>query len=714
MSPTVDVGELLDEYQLWVQRVLDIRDAVRSAYESGAYSHQFIDRVCSKVIVDMFKQPGTFRSSGLPYSTRISNLIRPFLTGERHPHPQLTPAVSWRHIETYLKRCPTPVQAAVVCAFVRGDAVEDMANRTGWSRHRAHLLRSEAVEYLRKIDTAGSIRVSGDPAGTIESDQTAYPPSEMFASQANAGKELCERAAADRLKFWADEARELLWANDFDEVLDWSNPPFARWFADGTINVAVNCVDRHVSAGKGDRVAIHWVGEPDDHRDITYGQLQRDVSRAANYFTSIGLSAGDRVAIFMPPLPEAIVAMLACARLGLVHVVVSAESPAAVLRSLVIDSQAKAVITSDGQYLRGVPAPVKSIVDEVLEGDDPPCESVETVIVVRRTARDAELKWVDGRDVWWQNTVEAADEHHTAQPFDAEHPLFLIYTMGTDGKPNGIVHSSGGYLTQVRYTFYYVFDYKEGRDVFWCNAPLGCIAGHYMVYGPLTNGATSVIYEGAANVPDRHRHFQIIENFGVTVYFVALALIDTFMKWGREIPDTHDLSSLRLLGGMGESSNPDAPRWYREVVGGGRCPVVNTWWQSETGAVMIAPLPGLTAAKPGSPTTPVPGISAHIVDAEDDLVALGEHGRLVVDRPWPSMLRGIWGDDERFVKTYWSQFGGRGWYFTGVKARYDMEDAIWVLSRADDVNNASGNERSPTSLAGGPVHEIEVRFIGHT
>ena len=339
------------------------------------------------------------------------------------------------------------------------------------------------------------------------------------------------------------------------------------------------------------------MGELGDSRDITYRQLQRDVCKAANYFTDIGLEAGDRVAIYMPMIPEAIVAMLACARLGLVHVVVPAGSPAAVLRSRVIDSRARVVITPDGEYRRGMPAPVKEFVDEALTAGEGPCQFVETVIVVRHTGHDPELNWVVGRDVWWQDTVEAADEHHAALSFDAEHPLFLLYTSGADGKPNGIVHSSGGYLTQVRHSFHSVFDYEEGRDVFWCDSHLGCVAGHYMVYGPLTNGATSVIYEGAANFPDPHRHFEIIETYGVTVYYVTLTLIHAFMTWGRGLPDAHDLSSLRLLGGMGEQNSPEAWQWYREVVGGDRCPIVNTWWQSETGAVMIAPLPGLTAAK---------------------------------------------------------------------------------------------------------------------
>ncbi len=511
------------------------------------------------------------------------------------------------------------------------------------------------------------------------------PSASLCETHANAGKELCERATTDRLKFWADEARALLWDDEFNQVLDWSCPPFARWFVGGSINVAVNCVDRHVDAGHGDRVAIHWVGEPGDCRNITYRHLQQDVSRAANYFTSMGLVTGDRVAIYMPPLPEAIVAMLACARLGLIHVVVSTDTTAAVLRSHVIDCQARVVIVSDGQYLGGRPASVKNTVDEAVGVGDGSCRSVETVIVVRRTAHDPEINWVEGRDVWWHDTVDVADEHHAALSFDAEHPLFLIYTVGVDGESVGIIHSSGGYLTQVRYTFHYVFDHKEDRDVFWCDAVLGCIAGHYMVYGPMANGATSVVYEGAANLTDPRRRKLIIEEHGVTVYYSALPMSGGFVARERNAPGAHDLSSLRLLGAPAEPSNPEVWQWYRQIIGSGDCPVIHTWWQAETGAPMIAPLPGLTAADAGSPARPVPGISAHIVDDDYDLVDLGGRGRLVVDRPWPSMLRGIWGDDERFVKTYWSQFGGRGWYFTGVDARYDEEDAIWLLSREHDV-----------------------------
>jgi acetyl-CoA synthetase len=529
----------------------------------------------------------------------------------------------------------------------------------------------------------------GFATAVSELERASYSPSAVFASQAKAGEELCERAWKDRLSFWAEQARELWWSSDFSEIVDWSNAPFVRWFVGGTTNVAVNCIDRHIAAGNGERVAIHWVGEPGDSREITYDQLLNDVGKAANYFTDIGLRAGDRVAIAMPMIPEAIVAMLACARLGLIHLTVLPDSSAEALRSYVNDAQAKLLITSDGQYRRGAPTPLKSIVDDALAGGDTPCRSVETVIVARRTGDDVVSNWVVGRDVWWHDTVGLAREGHEAQPFDAEHPLFLLYTSNGEERPKGILHTSGGYLTQARYTFHYVFDHKEDLDVFWCDADLASIAGHtYQVYGPLSDGATSVIYEGAADFPDEHRHFRIIDDYGVTIYYVAPTLIRSFIKWGREVPDVHDLSSLRLLAVIGEAINQATWQWYRDVIGGNRCLIADTWWQIETGAIMIAPLPGVGEAKPGSPVSPLPGISAHIVDDGTNLVGMGERGNLVLDRPWPSMLRGIWGDDKRFVETYWSQFAERYWCFTGVGAGYDDEDAIWIAGRDNDAMNA--------------------------
>ena len=534
-----------------------------------------------------------------------------------------------------------------------------------------------------------------------------YPPSPEFVAQANGTAALYDHADADRLEFWAEQGRRLDWDTDFDQVLDWSDAPFAKWFVGGKLNVAVNCVDRHVAAGKGDRVAIHWVGEPGDSRDLTYSQLKDEVSKAANYFASIGLVPGDRVAIYMPMVPEALVSMLACARLGLTHSVVFAGFSAGALRSRVDDAEAKLVITTDGQFRRGKPAPLKTAVDEALGTGDDAAKSVEKVLVVRRTNHDPDLNWVEGRDVWLEDTVDESSTHHEPEAFDAEHPLFLLYTSGTTGKPKGIVHTSGGYLTQASYTFHYVFDHKEGRDVFWCGADIGWVTGHsYLVYGPLSNGATEVVYEGTPNSPNEHRHFEIIEKYGVTTYYIAPTLIRTFMKWGCQIPDAHDLSSIRLLGSVGEPINPEAWKWFREVIGADSAPIVDTWWQTETGAIMISPLPGVTATKPGSAMGPLPGISAKIVDDNGQPVGAGEQGYLVLDQPWPSMLRGIWGDDERYRDTYWSRFAEQGWYFAGDGARYDDDGALWVLGRVDDVMNISGHRISTA--------EVESALVGHS
>ncbi|ADG80488.1 Acetyl-coenzyme A synthetase OS=Tsukamurella paurometabola (strain ATCC 8368 / DSM / CCUG 35730/ CIP 100753 / JCM 10117 / KCTC 9821 / NBRC 16120 / NCIMB 702349 / NCTC 13040) OX=521096 GN=acsA PE=3 SV=1 [Tsukamurella paurometabola] len=539
-----------------------------------------------------------------------------------------------------------------------------------------------------------------------DSATSAYPPSADFAAQANThGRELYDRAEADRLGFWAEQANRLDWDTPFGEVLDWSGAPFAKWFVGGKLNVAYNCVDRHVIAGNGDRVAIHWVGEPGDTRDITYADLQAEVSRAANYLSSLGLNAGDRIAIYMPMVPEAIVAMLACARLGLTHSVVFGGFSAGALRSRIDDAQAKVVITTDGQFRRGKPAPLKANVDEALDMDvdGAKATSVEKVIVVQRCTND--IDWHD-RDVWWHESVGAASPEHTPEAFDAEHPLFLLYTSGTTGKPKGIVHSSGGYLTQAAYTHYYLFDLKPEKDVYWCTADIGWVTGHtYIVYGPLANGATQIVYEGTPNSPTEHRHFEIIEKYGVSIYYIAPTLVRTFMKWGREIPDAHDLRSIRVLGSVGEPINPEAWRWYREVIGAGTAPIVDTWWQTETGAAMVAPLPGTTTLKPGSAMEPVPGISANIVDDDGNSLPRGESGLLVLDEPWPAMLRGIWGDPERFVDTYWSRYADQGWYFAGDGARYDEDGALWVLGRVDDVMNISGHRISTA--------EVESALVGH-
>ncbi|CAM5738842.1 acetate--CoA ligase [Mycolicibacterium aubagnense] len=535
----------------------------------------------------------------------------------------------------------------------------------------------------------------------------AYPPPAEFAAQANATAALYQEADADRLEFWRRQGERLSWATPFTQVLDWSNAPFATWFGNGKLNVAYNCVDRHVEAGNGDRVAIHWEGEPvGDARDITYAQLKDEVSKAANALTALGLVAGDRVAIYMPMVPEAIVAMLACARLGVMHSVVFAGFSATALGARVEDAQAKLVITTDGQYRRGQAASLKTAVDEAVAGQP----SVEHVLVVKRTSIDVD--WTEGRDVWWHEIVDSQSAEHTPEAFDAEQPLFLLYTSGTTGKPKGIVHTSGGYLTQASYSHHNVFDIKAD-DVYWCTADIGWVTGHtYIVYGPLSNGVTQVVYEGTPTSPTEHRHFEIIEKYGVTIYYTAPTLIRTFMKLGHQIPVSHELSSLRVLGSVGEPINPEAWRWYREYIGAGEAPIVDTWWQTETGAIMISPLPGVTAAKPGSAMTPLPGISAKIVDDDGNELVPGadehEHvtGYLVLDKPWPSMLRGIWGDDERFKETYWSRFAEQGWYFAGDGARYDADGNIWVLGRIDDVMNISGHRISTA--------EVESALVGHS
>ena len=543
---------------------------------------------------------------------------------------------------------------------------------------------------------------------THAATQSSFPPSPEFAAAANADAGLYDAADRDRQAFWDEQAKRLAWESPYTDVLDWSEAPFAKWFVGGTLNVAYNCVDRHVEAGNGDRVAIHWEGEPvGDQRTITYAELKDEVCRAANALTELGLVSGDRVAIYMPMVPEAIVAMLACARLGVMHSVVFAGFSASALRARVEDAEAKLVITTDGQYRRGKAASLKEAVDEAVKGQD----CVEHVLVVRRTGIDT--PWTDGRDLWWDEVVDKEHTTHTPVAFDAEHPLFLLYTSGTTGKPKGIMHTTGGYLTQASYTHYNVFDVKPETDVYWCTADIGWVTGHtYIVYGPLSNGVTQVVYEGTPTSPTEHRHFEIIEKYGVTIYYTAPTLIRTFMKLGRQIPAEHDLSSLRLLGSVGEPINPEAWRWYRTVFGADATPIVDTWWQTETGAIMISPLPGVTDTKPGSAMKPLPGISAKIVDDDGNELQPGtDHGEqpsgyLVLDKPWPSMLRGIWGDPERFKETYWSRFAEQGWYFAGDGARYGKDGEIWVLGRIDDVMNISGHRISTA--------EVESALVGHS
>jgi len=499
--------------------------------------------------------------------------------------------------------------------------------------------------------------------------------------------------------------------------MDWRDAPFARWFADGELNVTFNCIDRHVLEGFGSQVAIHWEGEPGDSRDITYSDLLTEISQAANYFTDLGLTAGDRVAIYMPMIPEAIVSMLACARLGLVHSVIFAGFSPAAVRDRIDDAQARLVITADGQWRRGKAAPLKEAVDQALAAKDGVLSSPEHVLVVRRTG--TQVSWTEGRDLWWHETVATAHSQHEARAFGAEHPLFILYTSGTTGKPKGILHTSGGYLTQASYTHHYVFDHKAGSDVYWCTADIGWITGHsYIVYGPLSNRVTQVVYEGTPDSPDSHRHFQIIEKYGVTIYYTAPTLVRTFMKWGREIPDAHDLSTLRLLGSVGEPINPEAWRWYRDVIGAGKTPVIDTWWQTETGSIMISPLPGVAATKPGAAMRPLPGISAQVVDEAGNRVQLGNAGAsgyLILDQPWPSMLRGVWGDAKRFQETYWDRYADHGWYFSGDGAKLDDDGDLWVLGRVDDVMNVSGHRISTAEVESALVcHDLvaEAAVVG--
>ncbi|MEV7383541.1 acetate--CoA ligase [Streptomyces lydicus] len=530
-----------------------------------------------------------------------------------------------------------------------------------------------------------------------------FPSAEETTPQAGATADPYAQANADRESFWADEAERLHWDTKWIEVLDWSDAPFAQWFSGGKLNVAYNCVDRHVEDGHGDQVAFHWEGEPGDTRTITYADLRREVCRTANALLSLGLTAGDRVAIQLPMIPEAVFAMLACARLGLPHSVVFGGFSPAALQSRIEDAEAKLLITSDGQYRRGSAVPMKDGTDEATRKTP----SIDHVLVVRRTG--GEVSWTEGRDLWWHDLVDAQPEEHTPQPFDSEHPLFILYTSGTTGKPKGILHTSGGYLTQAAYTHRAVFDHRPGQDVYWCTADIGWITGHsYIVYGPLANRATSVMYEGTPNTPHVGRHFEIVQKYGVSIYYTAPTLIRSFMKWGDDIPARYDLSSLRVLGSVGEPINPQAWLWYREHIGGNRTPIVDTWWQTETGAVMISPLPTGTTArppKPGSARTPLPGISALVVDDQGRPVDRGGSGYLVLDQPWPSMLRGIWGDEERYRETYWSRFAQQGYYFAGDGARYDADGDIWLLGRVDDVMNVSGHRISTA--------EVESALVSH-
>jgi acetyl-CoA synthetase len=530
----------------------------------------------------------------------------------------------------------------------------------------------------------------------LGSENRTFAPSPEFAAQANVKSDIYQEADRDYLAFWEKQAENLYWHRKWDQVLDWQSP-FAKWFIGGKLNASYNALDRHVLEGRGDRIAFLFEGEPGDSKQITYSQLLTEVKKCANALTSLGIKSGDRVAIYMPMIPEAAIAMLACARVGAAHSVVFGGFSADSLLARIQDADASLVITADGGFRKGSAFALKSIVDEALKGKT----NVKNVLVVKRTGQEVSFTT---RDIWWHELVDKQSSEHVAQGFDSEHPLFILYTSGTTAKPKGIAHTTGGYLTQAAFTHRVVFDLKPEKDIYWCTADVGWITGHsYVVYGPLINGATQVIYEGTPDTPHKGRIFEIIEKYKVTILYTAPTLIRTWMKWGDEHPNRFNLKSLRLLGSVGEPINPEAWIWYRKVIGSDNCPIVDTWWQTETGAIMISPLPGITATKPGSAMRALPGISVKVIDNEAKEVGNGGGGYLVIDRPWPSMLRGIWGEPERYKQTYWSRFDEL--YFAGDGAKLDSDGALWLLGRVDDVMNVSGHRISTT--------EVESALVSH-
>jgi len=529
-------------------------------------------------------------------------------------------------------------------------------------------------------------------------ESRSFAPSAEFSKNANAQPSIYAEADADHLAWWRTQADRLTWEKAPTKTLEW-DLPFAKWFSDGTLNASVNCVDRHVEAGRGDKVAYYWVGDAEGElRTITYAELQKMVAQAANALVEIGVKKGDRVAVYMPMIPEAVVTLLAIVRLGAVHSVVFAGFSAEALSSRILDSDCTFVVTSDGAFRRGAPAPLKPAVDEALES----CPNVKAVLVVQRTGGD--VNWVEGRDHWWHEVVDRQSDEHSPEFFEAEHTMFIMYTSGTTAKPKGIYHTTGGYLTQAATTYNLIFDAKPDTDISWTAADIGWITGHsYIVYGPLINGMTQVMYEGVPDSGGKDRWWRIIEAQKVTILYTAPTTIRTLMKWGHALPQSRDLSSLRILGTVGEPINPEAWIWYSTYVGGGNCPVVDTWWQTETGAIMVTPLPGITATKPGAAMKAFPGISVDVVDNEGNSVGNGEGGYLVITEPWPSMTRGIYGDPERFKETYWARFPGV--YFAGDGAKRDDDGDIWLLGRIDDVMNISGHRLSTT--------EVEHALVGH-
>ncbi len=561
---------------------------------------------------------------------------------------------------------------------------------------------------VKDVHIAGGHVPSRHTLENLHTETRTFSPLVGLAAHANATAYEYKKAKIDPLEYWREAALRLAWKEEFTQILDWSEAPIARWFYDGTLNACDNAVDRHVREGHGDRVAFHFVGEPGDTQTLTYSDMLDRVQRAANGLLSLGIVKGDRVAIYLPQIPEAVIAMLACARIGAIHSVIFGGFSAESVRQRIDDAGAKLVITADGGNRRGAHLALKPLVDEALrshgEGTvhEGPCESVKHVLTVKRTGQ--ETAWQEGRDVWWHDVVDSQPADHEPEWVEAEHPLFILYTSGTTGTPKGIFHTTGGFLTGVSHTHRIVFDLKPETDVYWCTADVGWVTGHsYIIYGPMSNGATQVLYEGTPNTPHEGRWWEIIQEYKVTILYTAPTAIRTFMKWGEAIPNQYDLGSLRILGSVGEPINPEAWMWYRRVIGYDRCPVVDTWWQTETGMIMISPLPGVTATKPGSAMTAIPGIAIDVVDDSGAPVRNGEGGYLVITEPWPSMLRGIWGDPYRYASTYWNHFDGM--YFAGDGAKKDIDGDLWLLGRVDDVMNVSGHRLTTT--------EIEHALVSH-
>ncbi len=530
-------------------------------------------------------------------------------------------------------------------------------------------------------------------------ERRTFPPSEEFRRRASWNDPaIYDRAAKDPEGFWAEQAKNLEWFQPYQRVLEW-NAPWAKWFVGGKLNITYNCVDRHAHSTRRNKAAIIWEGEPGDSRVLTFGMLEREVNRFANALKSLGLVKGDRVAIYMGMVPELAIAMLACAKIGAAHSVVFGGFSAEALRERINDAQAKVVITADGAWRRGTVVPLKASVDDALTGTP----SIEKVVVLERIGKAAQISMKPGRDVWWHDVTKNVSDECAPEHMDAEDMLFILYTSGTTGKPKGVVHTTAGYLVGVSTTHRYVFDIKED-DVYWCTADIGWVTGHsYIVYGPLANGTTTVMYEGTPDFPDRGRFWELIDKYGVNIFYTAPTAIRTFMRWGKEIPAKYKLNSLRLIGTVGEPINPEAWIWYNETIGHGRCPIVDTWWQTETGGIMISPLPGITATKPGSATRPLPGIVAEVVDADGKPVGPGGGGYLVLSKPWPSMLRTVYGDPDRYVQNYWSRYPGK--YFTGDGCKVDEDGYFWLLGRVDDVMNVSGHRIS--------TYEVESALVDH-